>query len=55
LERIDGILAVDVAYLQWPNFQNELDKPVNEAVKRHMMPIWDYVAEQIDNNNFVQL
>jgi hypothetical protein len=55
LERIDGILAVDVAYLQWTNFQNELDKPVNEAVKRHMMPIWDYVAEQVDNQNFVQL
>jgi hypothetical protein len=54
LERINGALAVDIAYLQWANFQAELDKPSNEAVKRHMMPIWDYVIEQINNNNFIQ-
>jgi hypothetical protein len=53
LERIDGILAVDVGYLQWPNFQNELDKQVNEAIKRHMLPIWDYVAEQAQQGNFI--
>ena len=54
LERINGALAVDIAYLQWTNFQAELDKPINEAVKRHMMPIWDYVIEQINQNNFIQ-
>jgi hypothetical protein len=53
LERINGALAVDIAYLQWANFQAELDKPSNEAVKRHMMPIWDYVIEQINQNNFI--
>jgi hypothetical protein len=53
LERIDGILSVDIAYLQWTNFQNELDKPVNEAIKRHMLPIWDYVAEQAQQGNFI--
>lgn len=53
LERVSGLLVVDVAHLQWPNFQDELDKPINEAVKRHMMPIWDYVAEQAAIGNFV--
>jgi hypothetical protein len=53
LERIDGVLAVDIAYLSWTELQNELDKPVNEAVKRHMMPIWDYVAEQAQQGNFI--
>jgi hypothetical protein len=53
LERIDGVLAVDIAYLSWTELQNELDKPVNEAVKRHMMPIWDYVSEQAQQGNFI--
>jgi hypothetical protein len=52
-ERVNGILAVDIAYLNWPAFQEELDKPENAAIKRHMMPIWDYVLIQIENHNFI--
>jgi hypothetical protein len=52
-ERINDMLSVDIAYLQWTNFQNELDKPENAAIKRHMMPIWDYVAEQAQQGNFI--
>jgi hypothetical protein len=52
-ERVNGILAVDIAYLDWPAFQEELDKPENAAIKRHMMPIWDYVLIEIENHNFI--
>jgi hypothetical protein len=52
-ERVNGILAVDIAYLDWPAFQEELDNPENAAIKRHMMPIWDYVLIQIENHNFI--
>jgi hypothetical protein len=47
--------AVDIAYFMWPEFRQHLDNGNNEYLKRALMPIWDYVAEQIDNHNFVQL
>ena len=54
LERTtENVLCVDVAYLGWQAFQNELDKPENAALKRHMEVVWDYIKEQISNNNFV--
>jgi hypothetical protein len=54
LERTkDNVLCVDVAYLEWKAFQNELDKPENAALKRHMEVVWDYIKLQIENNNFV--
>jgi hypothetical protein len=54
LERTkDNVLCVDVAYLGWQAFQNELDKPENAALKRHMEVVWDYIKLQIENNNFV--
>jgi hypothetical protein len=52
-ERVNGILAVDIAYIQWSPFQEELDRPENAAVKRHMMPIWDYVAERAQQGDFI--
>jgi hypothetical protein len=53
LEMVGEVLAVDVAYLDWQAFKDELDRPENAAVKRHMMPIWDYVAQQAQQNNFI--
>jgi hypothetical protein len=54
LERTDkNVLCVDVAYLEWKAFQNELDKTENAALKRHMEVVWDYIKLQIENNNFV--
>ena len=54
LERTtDNVLCVDVAYLGWQAFQNELDKPENAALKRHMEVVWDYIKEQIYLNNFI--
>ena len=54
LERTtENVLCVDVAYLGWQAFQNELDKPENAALKRHMEVVWDYIKNEIANNNYV--
>jgi hypothetical protein len=51
--RVNSQLAVDIAYLQWEGLKSELDKPENKTVKNSLEPIWDYVKEQAENNNFV--
>jgi hypothetical protein len=54
LERTDkNVLCVDVAYLDWKPFQNELDKPENAPLKRHMEVVWDYIKNEIEQHNFV--
>jgi hypothetical protein len=54
LERTDkNVLCVDVAYLGWRAFQDELDKPENAALKRHMEVVWDYLKNEIEQHNFV--
>ena len=47
--------AVDVAYFQWQEFRNELDSGKYEDLKRALMPLWDYVAEQVTNENLIPL
>jgi len=47
--------AVDVAYFQWQEFRDELDSGNHEYLKRALMPLWDYVAEQVTNENLIQL
>lgn len=51
--RVNSTLVVDIAYLQWQAFKDELDKTENQTVKDSLEPIWDYVKEQADNNNFI--
>ena len=54
LERTEAnVLCVDIAYLEWKAFQNELDKPENAALKRHMEVVWDYLKNEIEQHNFV--
>ena len=54
LERTTGNeLCVDIAYLEWKAFQDELDKPENAALKRHMEVVWDYLKQEIEQHNFV--
>jgi hypothetical protein len=54
LERTnDNVLCVDVAYLEWEAFREELDKPENAAVKRHMEVVWDYISIEAQNGNFI--
>jgi hypothetical protein len=47
--------AVDVAYFQWQAFRDCLDNGNHEFLKRALMPLWDYVAEQAIKQNFIQL
>jgi hypothetical protein len=47
--------AVDIAYFQWQAFRDCLDNGNHDYLKRALMSLWDYVAEQVENQNFVQI
>jgi len=47
--------AVDVAYFKWQAFRDCLDNGNHEFLKRALLPLWDYVAEQAEQQNFIQL
>jgi len=47
--------AVDIAYFEWQAFRDCLDNGNHEYLKRALMGLWDYVQEQVDLQNFVQL
>lgn len=52
---------VDLAYFIWKEFRVELDTKnsrgefIYAALKRSLMPLWDYVATQIQNQNIIKL
>lgn len=47
--------AVDCAYFLWQEFRNELDSGKYVDLKRHLMPLWDYVELQVINQNLIVL
>jgi len=47
--------AVDLAYFQWQAFRDCLDNGNHEFLKRALMSLWDYVGEQVEKQNFIQL
>ena len=47
--------VVNLSYFQWAEFRAELDSGNYEALKRSLMPLWDYVAEQVQNGNVIVL
>jgi hypothetical protein len=47
--------AVDIAYFQWQAFRDCLDNGNHDYLKRALMSLWDYVAEQVEKQNFVEL
>jgi hypothetical protein len=47
--------VVNLAYFMWSEFRAELDSGNYEALKRALMPLWDYVELQVINNNLVIL
>jgi hypothetical protein len=53
LERVNNTLAIDVAYIEWLEFQEELDKPENEAIKRQFLNLWEFVVKQKNEKNFL--
>jgi hypothetical protein len=47
--------VVNLAYFMWEEFRAELDSGNYVALKRALMPLWDYVELQVINNNLVIL
>jgi hypothetical protein len=47
--------AVDIAYFEWQAFRDCLDNGNHEYLKRALMPLWDYVGEQVELQNFIPL
>jgi hypothetical protein len=47
--------VVNLAYFMWSEFRAELDSGNYVALKRALMPLWDYVELQVINNNLVIL
>jgi len=55
LDTYQSTKVVNLAYFQWLEFRAELDNGDYQALKRALMPLWDYVAEQVTNNNIIVL
>lgn len=61
LDSYQSTKVVNLAYFEWLEFRAELDKKDNDGnfvyatLKRSLMPLWDYVALQVTNNNIIVL
>ena len=55
LERHNGSLVVDVAFLQWASFRAELLKPENATLARQMGAIMKYLENEALNSNFITI
>lgn len=55
LDTINDVKCVNLAYFNWLAFRDELDSGNYEDLKRSLMTLWDYVAEQVTNNNLIVL
>jgi hypothetical protein len=55
LDTYQSTKIVNLSYFQWAEFRAELDSGNYEALKRSLMPLWDYVAEQVTNGNIIVL
>ena len=61
LDDYQSTKVVNLAYFQWVDFRNELDRKDDEGnfvyatLKRSLMELWDYVALQVTNNNIIVL
>jgi hypothetical protein len=53
LERIEGVLAVDIAYLGWAAFREELLKPEHASLARHMGTVMRYLEIQKIKENYI--
>jgi hypothetical protein len=47
--------VVNLAYFMWAEFRGELDSGNYVALKRSLMPLWDYVELQVINQNLIVL
>ena len=61
LDTYQSTKVVNLAYFEWLEFRAELDKKdsdgnfVYATLKRSLMPLWDYVALQVQNGNVIVL
>lgn len=61
LNTYNNLKIVNVAYFEWQEFRDQLDiKDENgnfiyAALKRSLMPLWDYVGLQIQNGNVIEI
>jgi hypothetical protein len=55
LDTYQNSKVVNLAYFEWSEFRAELDSGNYEALKRSLMPLWDYVALQVTNGNEIVL
>ncbi len=55
LENHNNDKVVNLAYFMWSEFRAELDSGNYEDLKRALMPLWDYVAEQVNIGNVIIL
>lgn len=55
LDTYTTLKVVNLSYFEWPEFRAELDSGNYEALKRSLMELWDYVAEQVTNGNIIVL
>ena len=54
LERTtDNVLCVDVAYLEWKAFRDELRNPENSVLARHMGAVMVYLDKRHENKDYV--
>jgi hypothetical protein len=54
-QTVDNELVIDTSYIFWEAFKTELDKPENITVKDSLMPVWDYIVQQIIIDNTIDL
>jgi hypothetical protein len=47
--------AVDVAYLQWPAFLDEIWKPEHKTIFEVLEKVWLYLEKEADAENFIQM
>jgi len=55
LDNYNSSKVVNLAYFNWVEFRFELDSGKYADLKSALMPLWDYVAEQVTNNNIIVL
>jgi len=55
LDTYQSLKIVNLAYFEWVEFRAELDSGNYEALKRSLMPLWNYVALQVNNGNVITI
>lgn len=46
---------VNLAYFEWVEFRKELDSGIYADLKSALMPLWDYMALQVQSGNVITL